>query len=293
MKTKLIYLLIGIALIVGIFSTNIDSIDEDTLTLIEKAREVDLEYELWPGYKLSDYAIDVNYGKVEFRYNNGEITKQKPSLEVLAFTAELEENGPVIKVLPESRLSGTINIMGNMSKKERRDVYISTLFHEGFHAFQMENGGIDYDNEQDNHNLYEKFNNILYKLDNDEKYQKLWIEELSSMLDYLEDGNKELWVGSFNNRKKYLKILLGKDFDFYMRMENDRELIEGTAKYVEDKSLEILTEEFNKPKTEGIYIGGVSKFYLSGRVKCLILDKGIEWKEDLFNSSKTLTDLLI
>lgn len=292
MKTKSIYLLIGIILVVGIFSTRIHTIDKDTLTLIEKARQIDLEHELWPGYKLSDYPIDVNYGQVEFKYDNGEIRKQKPSLEVLAFTAYLEEGGPVIKVLPESRLSGIANIMGNMNKKDKGDYYISTLFHEGLHAFQMDHNAIDID-EDEGEDSYEDFNNILYRLDHDEKYQTLWMEEGKSMLDYFESGNKKLWMESYNRRRKYLEELLEDDFDFYMEMENNRELIEGTAKYVEDKALELVTGDFTKIQIDGSYTDGAAKFYSSGRLKCLILDKGEEWKEDFFNCDKTLTDLLI
>lgn len=290
MKTKLIYLIIGLILVVGIYSTRIDTVDNDTLALIEMAREIDLEQELWPGYKLSEYPIDINYGKVEFKYDNGEVTKQKPTLEVLAFTAYPEEGGPVIKILPKSMLGQVVNIMGNKSKKDIENYYISTLFHEGFHAFQIGNDAIDYDEDED---LYEEFNNILYRLDNDEKYHNLWIEEENSLLDYFENDNKELWIKSHNRRVKYLKEVLGNDFDFYMEMENERERIEGTAKYIEDKILEMMTGLFTKIHINGSYSKGVSKFYITGGLKCLILDKGKGWKEGLFNSDNTLTDLLL
>lgn len=291
MKIKLIYLLIGAILVTEIYSTRVDTIDKDTLALIERSREIDLEQELWPGYKLSKYPIDVNYGKVEFKYDGEEITKQNPTLEVLAFTAYPEESGPIIKVLPKSMLGQVVNIMGNMSRKEIDDYYIATLFHEGFHALQITKDHMFKEEEDQNSN--ERFMNILYILDNDEEYHQLWIEEENSMLDYFENDNKESWLKSNNRRVKYLKEVLGNDFDFYMEMENERELIEGTAKYIEDKILEILTGDFTKVQINGSYSKGGSKFYITGRLKCLILDKGKDWKEGLFNSDNTLTDLLL
>lgn len=301
MKTKLIYLLAGAILLTGMFFTRIDGIDKNTLALIERAMEMDLEEDLWPGYKLSNYPIDVNYGKVEFKYYKGEISKQKPSLGVLALSAYPEEDGPVVKIIPDSMVRKVIDIIGNMDKNQRDNVYISIIFHEGLHAFQIENGafqtenGIEYDFKEDGIKN-EKFTNILYRLDNNDKYKKIWLEEQNSLVNYYEntnDTNKELWIESYNKRREYLKGFLGDEFEFYMDMENERELIEGTARYVEDKILEVLSGEFSELDIDGSYYEGVGKFYTNGRLKCLILDKGKDWKKGLFNSNKTLTDLLI
>lgn len=291
MKLRLIYLLVGVSLITGMFSTRIEELDEDTLNLIEKAIEIDSENELWPGYKLADHPIDVNYGKVEFKYYEGKISKQKPSLELLALSAYPEEDGAVIKIMPSSMVRKVIDMMGDMSKKERDDLYISIIFHEGLHAFQMDNG-MKYDLDEES-KRYEKFTNILYDLDNNEKYKDFWIEEQNSLLDYFENENKVAWIKSYKKRMEYLEKILGEDFDFYMEMESERELIEGTARYVEDKVLEGLSGKFIELDIDSSYYAGVGKFYSSGRLKCLILDKGEEWKKDLFDGDKTLTDLLI
>lgn len=326
MKTKLIYLLTGIVLVSGMYFTKTDDMDKDTLVLIEKALEIDSKLELWPGYKLGKYPIDVNYENVEFRYFKGDIIEKKPTLEVLAFTAWVEEGQPVVKVLPESMLSQVLNVMGNMSSEKMEYHYIKTLFHEGFHAFQIERGIIsDIDSFQannefeannihktnnspelnphsednkENSSSYEKFLNILYLLDNDIKYRKLWTEEEKSLMDYFKNNNKEGWVKCHNRRVKYLKEVLGDDFDFYIKMENDRELVEGTARYIEDKIMDILTGKVDEISVSVIYSKGVSKFYTTGRIKCLILDKNSnfqdnDWKENLFNSQSTLTDLLM
>lgn len=293
MKIKLIYLLIGAILAVGIFSTKINTIDKETLDLIEKARQIDVESEFWPGYNLSDYTIDVNYGKVEFKYENGKITKQKPSLGILALTISPEEDGPVIKVVPKSMLRNIVDIMGDKSKKEREDTYISFLFHEGFHGFQIDSGMKYNVDEGETNEDYQKFANISDKLDNDEEYQKMWIEEVKSLIDYLENDNKDLWIESYNRRMKYLKEVLENDFEFYMEMESQKELIEGTAKYVEIKALETINVKQSKSKFDALYYSGDVTLYDTGRLKSLILEKGKDWKEGLFSSNKTLTDLLI
>ncbi|HOA81321.1 MAG TPA: hypothetical protein PKK61_09720 [Defluviitaleaceae bacterium] len=291
MKIKRIYFFIGICLVAGMYFTKIDSIDKDSLNLIERAREMDLEQKLWPEYKLSKYPIDVNYGSVEFRYDNGEIIRQKPTLEVLAFTAYPEENGSVIKVLPKSMLRQAINIMGDISNKEIEHYYIASLFHEGFHAFQFENSDV-FDIEK-SQNISEEFMNILYILDHDEKYQNLWLEEERALVDYYKKNDKEAWLIAYNKRTKYLKEILGDDYDFYMEMENEKELIEGTAKYIEDKVLDILRGAEKEIESLDLYQKGLNKFYERGRLKCLILDKDKAWKENLFNLDITLTDLLL
>ena len=60
----------------------------------------------------------------------------------MAFTAWVVEGQPVVKVLPESMLSQVLNVMGNMSSEKMEYHYIKALFHEGFHAFQIERGTI-------------------------------------------------------------------------------------------------------------------------------------------------------
>ena len=72
MKARFIYLLIGILLILGVILTGVTTIDNETMKLIEKSLEINTE-EIWPDFKLSDYPIDINYKKVEFRYEDGEI----------------------------------------------------------------------------------------------------------------------------------------------------------------------------------------------------------------------------
>ncbi len=290
MKARVIYVIIGIGLLVGVFSTRIQTIDPETLALIERAREVDMENELWPGYKFSDYPLDVNYGKVEFKYLNGRITKQKPTIDILAMTAIQEEDGPVIKVLPEAMIRKMSDTKGDKSKKGRGDVYMTFLFHEGFHCFQLdENIGYNIDMEEP---IDDKFYNILNRLDNDSEYKNLWIREAVCLTDYLENNNKVLWVEAYNKRMVYLEKILEEDFAWYMTMENEFELIEGTAKYVEDKLLERLTGEFVEPTNPNLYYNGTGKFYNNGRLKALILDKGVEWKKDVFEFEKTLTSMI-
>lgn len=292
MKTKIIYFLIGALLLGGIFQTKIETIDNETLALIERSIDIDSENQLWPGYSLNDYPLDVNYGKVEYKYIDGNISEQNPSVGVLALSAYPEESGPVIKVLPMSMVRTYVDPIGTSSKEEREEIYISILFHEGFHCFQMDNG-LDIDLEFEDVSNSEEFVNILNKLDNDEKYQKLWIKEGEDLVDYLQNDNKDQWVNSYNERIRYLKEFLRDDYHFYMENENFYELIEGTARYVEDKILEEIRGKFIETDFDGTYYKGTGKFYTTGRLKCLILDKGENWKNNLFNEHKVLTDLLI
>ena len=294
MKGKLIYILVGIILITGIFTSRVEDIDKETLRLIEEAHSLGIGDDLWPGFKLSEYSLDVNYGKVEFNYFAGNIKRKKPSQEVLAIAMVIEDNGPVIKVIPEDMVRKISAPMGNMNKKERDNFYISVLFHEGFHCLQYSSGlelSID---EYDP--FSSEFANILNGLDNDYKYRELWIKEIKYLRDFLDGNNKDLWIEAYSVRMKYLKEKLGEDFDFYVKMEDRIEIIEGSARYIEGRVLEELTGEFKEAIIPNMYHDGIEKYYAVGRLKALILDKNDKegkWKKDLFYFKKSMASLIM
>ena len=75
MKNKVLYILIGLILFLGLSFTTFDNIDPKTLDLINDSFNVNTE-NIWKGYNLEKYPMDVNYGDKEFRFFNGILVRK-------------------------------------------------------------------------------------------------------------------------------------------------------------------------------------------------------------------------
>ncbi|MDO5755338.1 MAG: hypothetical protein Q4P28_03810 [Tissierellia bacterium] len=289
MKNKFRYLFVLILILIGMYQTRIQGIDGDTMSFIERAKILDDENEWWPDYALFDYPMEINYGEVEFRYENGKVIKQKPKIPVLALSAVRDEKGPVLKLLPFQTVRALVDIMGDVDREEREEIYLSILFHEGLHAFQLSQGVLF---EQQDLSRYRQCFALLKELDDDREYQRLWQEEQKALIQFYENKDKNLWIDRQKERWDYLKEKLGEDFSLFCEFEAEREYLEGTARYVEEKVLSHVQKRQEK-MGPGDYIKGDEKYYRSGRLKCLILDENIRWKEDFFQQNKNLDQLLV
>lgn len=276
MKNKIIYLIVGFLITLGFVTTSIKTIDEETVGLIERSLELETE-DIWKGFKLEDYPVDVYYGKIEYRYEDGDIKDQEPSFPVPALTAYPDIDGPVIKAVPLKEVRNIIDD-GSMSKKEREDIYISVLAHEGFHCYQIALGadigiepGKGYDFDSDIQKEIEKFSKISYDLYEDETYGKLCKKEMKDLIEFLETKNGNPWLESREERINFEKSFLKEDFDFYNEYTYRLEILEGTAKYVEFETIKALTGE--EPKFLEEYIKGEYRFYITGALKSYIIEE--------------------
>lgn len=296
MKNKILYLLIGISLLFGYFFTSIDSIDKNTLELIKGAYNIDTE-SIWEDFNMKNYPIDVNYGQREYRYYLNEIKEKSPDIKVLALSAINTSSGPVLKVIPENLVRKIIDT-GNLSLEKRNLVYISFLVHEAFHCYQMDNGFNgnllkDGNLDEKEKTEFNKYQNILTKLDHDLKYQELWIEEMRSLEKYYKTQERDSWIENRQVRINYEREVLKDDFEFFRKWFSYKELLEGTARYVEEKSMEQISKTKYPSDFSNLFIKGDGKLYESGALKCFILDKEKVWKDIKFDGSINLDELLI
>lgn len=296
MKSKLIYVLIGAMLLLGFIRTSAKGIDDNTLELIVESQSLDTN-KIWKGYDIEKYPIDVNYGNKEYRYFKGEITKKEPDIRVLALSAIDSENGPLVKVLPENQVR-KITDSGDLSLIERNKIYKSVIVHEAFHCYQMENGatGATIDKgkvNSDDLEEFEKYKELMARIDNDETYNKYWINEMKDLEKYYKTGEKNNWIKSRDIRINYEKEFFGDDFEIYRKWVNNRELIEGTARYVEQMSLAMMDNKQPSFSFSERFIKGDGKFYESGCLKSMILDNEKEWKDIRFDDSISLDELLV
>lgn len=295
MKYKIAYIILGILLIVGYVKTRENTIDKQTLKLLDEVRQMDTN-EIWNGFDIKKYPLDVNYGSVEYRYTDGDIIKKSPDIQVLALTALSTPTGPVVKVLPESELR-KITDMGGLSQSERDAIYKSILIHEAFHCYQIEKSGngVQIENgaivsgDMDEYKLYAE---LLKRIDNDVTYQELWNNEIVSLKQYLETGDSNSWTESRKQKIDYEKKFFGSEYNVYKKWTDMKELLEGSARYVENKALTIMNQK-KENETSINYIKGDAKFYQSGCLKVQILNEIKGWKDLDFSGSISLDELLI
>lgn len=296
MKNKILYLLIGLALILGLFFTRPRGLDNETKALIDEANSLNTS-EIFPGFDSSAYPNDVNYGNIEYRYYRGQITEQKPEYPK-ALSAVLTENGPVTKVMPLKDFRNFYDL-GNRSKDDLEKAFISVLIHEAFHCHQMDNG---FDYELDGNNRIETDSSrinesqepeaILAVLDDDENYKKLWLEEMDGLIAYRDRNDDTGYRKALESKDKYLQNKFDEeDYETFARYTKEMEVLEGTARFVENKVLAHYGMEENG-SYHGLYSPGPSQFYISGAIKTEILEKQSRLGDIKFDFSVSLDELL-
>lgn len=295
MKGKISYVFVGLVIIAGLFSTRVKEIDADTMNLIKLSHSIESE-KIFPGYNMSKYPMDINYDKIEFRYYKDKISKQKP-LYPPAFSAVPEEDGPVLKVLGLNDFRNVFD-MGSASKENISKAYVSMLLHEGFHCYQMDHGlkaddsekiiDGNLNDEKDSKTFYE----IQKRLDNDEDYKKLWIDEIKGLINFRDHNDNSSYEIARKKMDNYLhKKLTKEDYDIYSNYSKEMETIEGTARYVENCVLESFAQKKNGVFNDE-FVNGTNKFYLSGSIKTEILKNKGKLESIKFDLSKTLDDFM-
>lgn len=290
MKAKIIYILVGLLLISGLYMTRPKTIDPETLAAIKKVRSLDAD-SLYLGFDPGKYPVDVNYGNVEYSFNKGAITRQDP-LYPLAFSAINTADGPLIKVLP---IKDFRNILGleSKSKESLENSYIATLAHEAFHCYQMDHGLEDGDlPEGQEEKSQAEFLELVKRLDDDKTYQGYFSNYLAGLVKYRDIGDKGPYLMAKKDLDAYVKSILDQDkYNIYRENSAIMELVEGSARFVENKVLDLRGEKRNG-EFSGIFPKNTSKFYMSGALKAEILENQGRLKDLTFDLSKSLDDFM-
>lgn len=240
-----------------------ETIDAQTLIEIESIYEIDTQT-LWPGYEIDHFPIDVYYSQVlEFRYRDGEIQSQFPTLDNFALTIDVEEDQPILKVTNIEQWELMTNY-GQRNYQDARQYYQSLIIHEGFHGFQHEEGYLDYVVGRLSRMNLTGPESILLTLDNDEDYRKLWLQEQDALMDYYFDGLKEKkdWLDTRQIREDYLiEILEADQVKSFLEWEALIESVEGEARYIELLvSRDVIPEDLSI-EVDSFYSSGIEKFY--------------------------------
>jgi hypothetical protein len=299
---KIIWMLIGIALIISLFITQPRLIDSHTIDLINQARQLDFE-DYWPGYQPDIYPVEVykrNLLKRDsiVRYDKDKLYEIKDKTPIYALSMDVDTDGQAVLMVTDARDFRSLSDIGNYDGPSADLYYQAVIIHEAFHCFQFDQGLYDIFKKEMTAYENSKVVTTSRKLDDDPEYQKLWIDEMHRLIDYAKEDNiknHEAYVESYQKRLDYL---YGKfdteDVEEYLSYSALYEKAEGTAKYIENIALSRLSGKELEFSITG-YGKESSKFYDSGFFKAYILDKkeGLDWKTDFFKTNKTFEDYLL
>lgn len=316
---KLIFILIGIILLCAVIIFKIsDGLPERDKQVYNSALQLTEQVNtlVWKEFNFKEYPTAIRYKDTEYVFYYNRITERKPVLQVAANTARLVDGKANIFVLNindmevlkefSEGLGNSDYLLGKFSlrNKSMSDAeYIAILYHEGFHAYQIQKYGDVFVSRIDSlvkKYGFEDFFGIINRKDVYEQYKP----EAFILYKVFETNDNDAlkllaqqYLDARKTRHVKLKELLAKE-DYIMMEDFEQyyEKLEGIASYIMLKISELLGREdiFNEYKDSIIEdFSGTKKFYNSGAGMCYLLDKlGVPWKQDVFSNNLSLEQLI-
>lgn len=296
MKSKNIYFITGLGLLIASFSMRITTIDPVSLALIDEVETYDTT-KLWNGFEMSSYTKDIwyNFNK-EFRYQNGKIIEKKPDDPVLGIEALKLDGKPLIKAISFDKFKNIYGGMGGVTNQEEN--YKSVFVHESFHCYQMQHG-LDMvhdvsDGQSEVEEDYDEFMGAIEKMDKDPEFKKLWEAEYMGLLDLYDSGDADNYKKAKAEKESYIKKNFPSLFEDLMFHINYKQFIEGTAQLVQDKYMADQTGVDEIKFEDRVFYKLEKTFYTEGELKARTLDKYYkQWRENLSFDEKNNLDLMM
>lgn len=296
MKSKIIYFLVGLGLLLASFSMRITTIDPVSLALIDEVETYDTT-KLWKGFEMSSYTKDIwyNFNK-EFRYQNGKITEKQPDDPVVGIEALKLDGKPLIKAISFDKFKNIYGGMGGVTNQEEN--YKSVFVHESFHCYQMQHG-LDMvhdvsDGQSEKEEDYDEFMGAIEKMDKAPEFKKLWEAEYMGLLDLYDSGDADNYKKAKAEKEAYIKKNFPSLFEDLMFHINYKQFIEGTAQLVQDKYMADQTGVDEIKFEDRVFYKLEKTFYTEGELKARTLDKyNKDWRENLSFDEKNNLDLMM
>lgn len=316
---RLMYLAVGVALGIATIVTGTYGLSDRNIEIYKEAIEMveEMEESTFAGYQLSQFPVAFYDGDHDYvvtkSEENYQIEKRKPVLDAFVGTAFfVDDHYEVLMPTVEkfNKMFELLNTAQSASGESKKDTgfeevnygdeeHIATMYHEGFHAFQMTNyedaivaslQGRSFEEDDFGEQL------IVDSIDNQPEVVKVYEKQLALLKkmvlsDSIDEIKKDLL--QYKEQEEKRKALLSEDV---LILEEYYERVEGTAYYVESTAYRKVhtEEEYSAYYIDAIdnYTEGSHKYYNMGMAKCRILDKLSEdWKEN-YDFSVSLTDLL-
>ena len=298
----ILWMAIGVILIGIFYIDQAPIVDAHTIDLIDKAHKINFD-KYWSGFNINIYPVEIykkNILKKDsiVRYYNDKFYEIKDKKPIYALSMDIDESGQAILLVTSARDFRSLSDVGNFNSSSADIYYQALIAHEAFHCFQADQGFYDVFSKEIT--IYEKSNALTTsrKLDENPEYQKLWMDEMKKLIDYAKEDNIQnyhAYLNSYQNRLDFLyNNFKEEDVIEYLKYSNLYEKAEGTAKYIENITLSMLSDkdlEFDIIS----YGKGTSKYYDSGFLKTYILNKkdDLDWKTDFFKTDKIFEDYLL
>ncbi len=317
MWKKALYIATGVILAVATVVTNTNGLSDRNIENYKNAAQMqeELAAQTFKDYQMTDYPVSFFDGTYDYVVTGGaqkqNIKRRKPVLGGFVGTA-YEVEGHYEIILPTvEQFSGMVDMIsatqivsteGN-DTRDRVDYgdeeHITTIFHEGFHAWQMSNfeqeiveclQGRSFADENFGESL------IVEEIDNNPIIVAYYEKEMALLKKILLSDSMEKMRAGLAEYKRIdneRKGLLSEDV---LILEDYYERIEGTAYYIESKAYEMLKsqEAYQTYYVEPIsaYTKGAHKYYSMGMVKCRIMDKINPGWQDTYTFAESLTEVL-
>ncbi len=332
---KALAVVTGTALLAGWILTGKTGIGSEDKAVYEAAVKLQPEVDQlgFQDFRLENYPVAMYDGKKDSVFYQGKIEERAPVLETFAGTAYPVGDHFEVVVPTLEQMDGMMSLAGGIEGMTAGSGYgkeeqIATIWHEGFHAWQMSSFAIlgekmtaeeltaELENmdegttgkdagEQDG----ESEEQILVKaVDQKADVKKAVAQEMKTLKAIADKGSAlkgeesktgidEMKSAVLEYRKSEEQRRKGMPAEA-VKAEQRCELTEGTAYYVEANILKMQEgggeAEYQKRylDTLGQFEGGRGKYYRTGMAKCLILDQiSPDWKRQI-DFSKSLDELL-
>lgn len=302
MKTRWMYLVPGILMLTAILIATPSGLPQADQAIYEAAIAFDENHVInsFPSYSIQDYTFRFFDGTHDYVIRDRNVTKEKPFLRSLAATTVQVEGEWQVLVPTIERMNSTLSFLGkgqDLSSIDSDALQVATLWHEGFHSYQMTHFEENLAKYMNLHDMPENIESFVAEyIDADEHLKK----------DYLQ-AEQILDTAIASKNLEETKRLASEFLDVYYRrrenltekarqMESLYEMIEGSAQYIESliyraQAGEEAYQEYYMT-TDTVAANGISKYYTMGRKICLVLDKlSPDWSKD-FDFSVGLAELL-
>lgn len=319
---KIIYGAAGILILALCLFFGFRGLDQKEKELYQRAYELsgEVEESIWNGYSFKKYPVAVRKGEREYVLQGSDEYQRRAVLPIIAATAykvegelnvfipskaDLESLGEIVEGLAKGEDALFISGFSLNRQSLSDNKYIAVLYHEGFHAFQMDNYSRDLFKSMPDDEEETRLLKIVSSIEMDNYLKGLYDKEREIMFSIInakdESTIKEEIKKFVDVRRERVQALTNKygksDIDSLLKLEDYYEKVEGTARYTEIKVAEILEDdslyqEYLNSLQESA--SGKEKYYRSGMGICLILDKlDTGWKKHIFSGTDSMYNTLI
>ncbi len=271
MKTKIILLVTGLLLLTGFFGTSKQALSERNVAIYEKTLSLEDTIDTgFSGYVFSAVPVRFFAGDADYVRKGDTFVKQKPLFQVLAATALLHEGNYTLIVPTVEMMEGVFSLLSPPDTQYTDTLHAAVLWHEGFHAYQLEN----YENQVTALPGCGAEDSAFQPADANEAARALFMDGLKALHQAVneEDPQKiRTYVKTFVQLAEERDALLPEETQ---AAERFKETVEGTAYFVEMRATEAMGEDISAyTDLPAFYTNGPGKYYNSGRMMWMILNK--------------------